>query len=243
MKILLVQPPKAATVIGGEDLHIYEPLDLEYLAAGVDPHHEVKILDLRFEKDMTAVLEAFKPQVVGITAYTTHVNRAKKLFEEIKAWNPETLTVIGGHHATASPGDFQVEAIDAIVVGEGVFAFGQVVREFEKGAFPLQAPGQGKGAKIVRAELVEDLDSYPFPRRDLTQPHRAHYHSEWMKPLATMVTSRGCPFRCNFCALWKLTGGKYLKRKPENIVKELKEIEEKYIFFADAESMVDEERM
>ena len=64
-----------------------------------------------------------------------------------------------------------------------------------------------------------------------------------MKPLASMVTSKGCYYKCDFCCLWKMTGGKYLKRKPEEIVREMETIEEKYIFFADAESMIDTKRM
>jgi radical SAM superfamily enzyme YgiQ (UPF0313 family) len=64
-----------------------------------------------------------------------------------------------------------------------------------------------------------------------------------MKPLASIRTSKGCPYRCNFCALWKLTGGRYLRRAPEKIVEELAGIEEECVFFADDESLVDAPRM
>jgi radical SAM superfamily enzyme YgiQ (UPF0313 family) len=64
-----------------------------------------------------------------------------------------------------------------------------------------------------------------------------------MKPLASIRTSKGCPFRCNFCALWKLTEGRYLKRSPEKVLEELTGIEEEYVFFADDESLVDAKRM
>jgi len=64
-----------------------------------------------------------------------------------------------------------------------------------------------------------------------------------MKPLASMRTSKGCLFKCNFCALWKLTGGKYITRNPLKIVEELAAIEENYIFFADDESLLDTSRM
>lgn len=241
MNILLIQPPKAPTVIGGEDLFLYEPLELEYVAAGVSRHHEIKLLDMRFEKDLMACLKEFKPHVVGITACVTQVNTAKKLCKEIKAWNNETLTVVGGHHPTAFPHDFQVEYIDVIVAGEGVFSFKEIVDKYEKGK---QSLSEILDNKVYKTELIhEDIDAYPFPRRDLTEKYRSNYFSEWMKPLASMVTSKGCPGRCNFCCLWKMTGGKYLKRKPENIVKEIETIKEQYIFFADAESMVDVKRM
>lgn len=64
-----------------------------------------------------------------------------------------------------------------------------------------------------------------------------------MRPLASIRTSKGCLFRCRFCALWKLTGGHYVTRKPECIVEELNMIEEKYVFFADDESLLDTKRM
>ena len=56
MKILLVEPSKADVTIGGEDFSIFEPLALEYIAAGVKDKHEVKILDLRFGENMDEVL-------------------------------------------------------------------------------------------------------------------------------------------------------------------------------------------
>jgi radical SAM superfamily enzyme YgiQ (UPF0313 family) len=64
-----------------------------------------------------------------------------------------------------------------------------------------------------------------------------------MRPLASMRTSKGCPYRCNFCALWKLAGGRYFRRAPEKVVEELAGIEEPFVFFADDESLVDAERM
>jgi len=92
-------------------------------------------------------------------------------------------------------------------------------------------------------ESAIDLDAFPFPKRELTEKYRSYYFTEWMKPLASIRTSKGCPFRCNFCALWKLTNGRYLIRRPENIVKELLEIKEKFFFFADDESLIDTKRM
>jgi radical SAM superfamily enzyme YgiQ (UPF0313 family) len=64
-----------------------------------------------------------------------------------------------------------------------------------------------------------------------------------MKPLASIRTSKGCPHRCNFCALWKLAGGRYFRRAPERIVQELSVIEEPFVFFADDESLIDAPRM
>jgi radical SAM superfamily enzyme YgiQ (UPF0313 family) len=77
----------------------------------------------------------------------------------------------------------------------------------------------------------------------LTACYRHNYFSEWFKPLASIRTSLGCTARCNFCALWNITGGKYLRRDPAAVVKELKTIAEPNIFFCDDESMCDVKRM
>lgn len=247
MKILLVQPAKPEKALGGEDFSIFEPLALEYLAAAVVADHEVRILDMRLDDGLDALLGNYQPDVVGITAYTVHVNTVKRLFHHIKSFNPEIFTVVGGHHATIMPADFCTPDIDVIVVGEGVVAFRDVIARREREMRPtkrLGAHGGESRPQVIRQdEQGLDLDAFPFPRRDLTADYRKHYFSEWMRPLASIRTSKGCHFKCKFCALWKLTGGRYLTRRPECIVEELGTIEGKYVFFADDESLLDAKRM
>jgi len=88
-----------------------------------------------------------------------------------------------------------------------------------------------------------DLNELPFPDRTMTARYRHNYFSEWFKPLASIRTSLGCTARCNFCALWNITGGKYLRRDPAAVLEELKTIAEPNIFFCDDESMCDVKRM
>jgi radical SAM superfamily enzyme YgiQ (UPF0313 family) len=247
MRILLIQPAKAPLTIGGEDINIFEPLALEYIAAGVKADHDVRILDMRFGKDLKCVLAEFKPQIVGITSYTVNVNVVKGLFKEVKSFSPEIFTVVGGHHATVSPLDFVGPSVDLIVMGEGVFVFREIVRRLEnnEGFEGIRDVVYEKNGMILRTppESSQDLDALPFPERGLTGNYRSRYFTEWMRPLASIRTSKGCPHRCSFCALWKLTGGRYLKRKPENILRELSDIKEEYVFFDDDESLIDTERM
>jgi radical SAM superfamily enzyme YgiQ (UPF0313 family) len=247
MKILLIEPAKAPVTLGGEDFSVYEPLALEYIAAGVAKDHDVRILDLRLDKNLQQALEEFCPDVVGITAYTVHVNTVRSLFDRIKQWNPKVLTVVGGHHATIVPGDFHSPSIDLIVMGEGVFVFKEIVERFEGGDGFDGIPGIAfaNNGGLVKTDYppAVDLDVFPFPERRLTAEYREQYFSEWMKPLASIRTSRGCPYRCSFCALWKITGGRYFKRQPERIVEELAGIDEEFVFFADDESLVDVARM
>lgn len=247
MKVLLIQPAKAARTIGGEQAFLYEPLALEYLAAAVAPHHDVEILDMRLDGRLEEALKRFPPDVVGVTAYTVHVNVAKRLFALVKGWDETVLTVVGGHHATVKPEDFLDPHIDLVVIGDGIAAFRQILERRERGEEFAGIPGVACAADgtLVGAEspALMELDDFPLPARSFTARYRRHYFSEWMKPLASMRTSKGCPFRCSFCALWKITGGRYLKRDPVKVVEELGKIEEEFVFFADDESLVDTARM
>jgi len=247
MKILLIQPAKPEKAIGGEDFAIYEPLALEYLAAGVSGDHDIRILDMRLDHDLDSLLREYRPDVAGITSYTVHVNTVKMIFRQIKAFNPDIVTIVGGHHATIVPKDFYTPFIDVIITGEGVFPFREVIVCLEKKMDLSKIPGsvrvENRPIVIYQVDQNIDLDALPFPRRDLTSGYRKSYFSEWMRPLASIRTSKGCHFKCRFCALWKLTRGRYFTRKPECIVKELRTIEEKYVFFSDDESLLDSKRM
>ena len=247
MKILLIEPPKSPATIGGEDVFLFEPLALEYVAAGIMSNHDVRILDMRIDKKLHAMLEDFVPDIVGFTAYTVHVNTVRRLAVEIKSWNRNILIVVGGHHATVAPEDFLVPEVDLVVAGEGIDPFREIVIRRESGQGFGGIPGlvvrsEEGGAVSIPGSMI-NLDGAPFPARSLTVQYRKHYYCEWMKPLASVRTSKGCPFRCNFCAEWKTAQGRYLQRSAEQIVEELRQIEEECIFFADDESLIDINRM
>jgi len=242
MNILLIQPPKASRSLAGEEYFLFEPLSLEYLAAGVRHAHEVRLLDMRLEPDFEAALKEFRPDVVGVTAYTVHVDPARDLCRRAKAWRAGVLTVVGGHHATVRPEDFCHPCIDLVVAGEGVSVFRQIVERQANGRCFDGVPGllQVRGQQLVGtpAPAETDLDALPLPDRAISARYRHRYFCEWMKPLATIRTSKGCPFRCSFCALWRLTDGRYLTREPERVLAELRTVVEPNVFFADDESMV-----
>jgi len=201
MRVLLIEPAKSPVTVCGEDLSVFEPLALEYVAAGVSSDHDVRILDQRLDKDVRRALDDFRPDIVGgVTAYTVHVRVAKALCEQIKTWRSTTLTIIGGHHATVAPGDFVSPFIDVIVAGEGVRAFRTIVERFERGQDFTGIPGVAFTrdqtlVMEVRPAAIE-LDALPFPDRALTAQYRREYFAEYMKPLASIRTSKGCPFPC-----------------------------------------------
>lgn len=246
MKILLVQPPVEKTDVGS-DVYIHEPLALEYVGAGVSDRYPVKLFDMRLETNFEQVLREYHPDIVGLTAFTFQVNRVKRICGQIKNYDPHILTVVGGHHATMSPQDFLDRNIDLIVMGEGVFTFREIVETFEtKGDFHTisgLAFREDDHLRFTEPRTYPDLDAIPFPDRSLTGHIRERYFSEWYKPMASLRTSKGCPFRCKFCSLWKESQGRYMPREPRAIVAELKTIRESFVFFSDDESFVDRKRM
>ncbi|HLF86176.1 MAG TPA: radical SAM protein [Nitrospiria bacterium] len=247
MRILLIEPNKMERTIGSEDLFMFEPLALEYIAAGVTDNHDVRVLDMRIDKALEQALEDFRPDIVGITSYTSTSRRAKEIAGRIKAINRKILTIIGGHHATVAPSDFYVNDIDIVVIGHGIDSFREIAIAAESGSSFDRINGLAikSGEKwILTGEREDrDLDSYPFPVRKLTNRYRHNYFFEYMRPMASIKTSQGCFSRCNFCSLWRLTKGRYITRSPESILEELKLIQEENIFFADDESMADTNRM
>jgi radical SAM superfamily enzyme YgiQ (UPF0313 family) len=250
MKILLIKPPTSEKTLPGDALSLTEPLELEYVAAGVSDKYDVRILDMRLDPSLDKHLEEYAPDVVGLTSYTPQVYITKELCQKIKTFNPETLIVVGGHHATLLPRDFCDPHIDVIAIGEGVFTFREIAARIEKGQAVTDVKGiafsHNGELKFTAPRDFPDLDSFPFPNRSLTEQYRQDYFAELpggpSKPLAIFQTSRGCPHRCRFCSNWKVTGGRYLTRDPQAVVEELKTVKESFVDFADDETFIDTER-
>lgn len=246
MRILLIQPPSCDPLM--DQIYLFEPLALEYLGAGLKADdHLVELLDARLDPDIDGAFRRLQPQLVGLTGFTSHLNINLDLARRLKQLDPAVTVVIGGHHATVSPADFNDPAIDVIVCGEGVVALCAVVCALESGgaldAIPGLALPAPEGLRFTPARPYTPLDQLPMPDRTLTAPYRRSYFSEWFSPLASIRTSLGCTARCNFCSLWSITGGKYLRRDPERVIAELQTIDEPHVFFCDDESMCDTRRM
>ncbi|HEY5975524.1 MAG TPA: radical SAM protein [Geobacteraceae bacterium] len=246
MKILLIQPYSSSDLM--DRVYLFEPLALEYLGAGAQlDGHEVRLLDARIDRDIDGAIRAFRPEVVGLTGFTSHVNIIKAIAGQVKGIDPGITVIIGGHHATVRPGDFNDPRIDYVVIGEGVFTFRELLAimkgKMELGKVRGVAIPSPKGMQFTEPRPYTPLDDLPLPDRGLTSAYRQNYFSEWFKPLASIRTSLGCTARCTFCALWGITGGKYLRRDPELVVAELQGIAEENIFFCDDESMCDTKRM
>ena len=80
---------------------------------------------------------------MGLTAFTSHLNIVKEIAANIRQSNPDIFLVIGGHHATVSPGDFNDSVFDLVVVGEGVSALQEILCELERAREFDKIPGLG----------------------------------------------------------------------------------------------------
>ena len=140
MRVLLVKPTVHPPTIAGSDVAELEPLELEYLATALRDH-DVQLFDERFDGDLTAALQRFQPNVVAVTAYSVHYDGALAMLRTAKGLDARVFTVVGGHHATVLPADFQRSEVDAIVCGEGAFTLAELLRQIERGAPPAPLPG------------------------------------------------------------------------------------------------------
>ncbi len=160
--------------------------------------------------------------LAAISTFTAQVKDAYDLADRYRAAGVKT--VIGGHHATALPGE-AIRHCDAVVVGEAELTWPQVLEDFRNGCL----------GGIYRADGQEfDLAVSPLPRFDLLNP------DEYNR--ITVQTQRGCPWRCNFCASSILMTRRYKLKPVENVIREIRAIKEiwprPFIEFADDNSFV-----
>jgi radical SAM superfamily enzyme YgiQ (UPF0313 family) len=250
MRVLLLYPHAKKEIIGWGDLGaIAEPIALEYIGATARQEgHDVMLLDLRLHADqLDRTLLAFEPEVVGVTGYSMHVLRNLEVCARVKELVPNCVTVVGGHHATLEPVDFFEPQMDHVVVHEGTGPFRQLLRALAAGQPAHGIPGIWSRVngefRLGGPAPSFDIDSIPVPDRTLVPLDRQQYYIDWMKPIALMRTTVGCPFRCSFCSLWRIMDGRYYKRDVDRVIDELKNISERYVFFVDDEPFVNPQRM
>jgi len=234
MKILLVNPPNCGKSIPEERYGIDaikmifrgEPLSLETLAGNL-PDHEVDIVDLKVEPDaLDDDGRAFQPDLVGITGVTCEANTVLAIARRLK----EALNVpvvIGGPHASCDPSFFKRPWVDYIVVGLGTLSFRQLVDGLEKGR-QVSIPGvmcnvtAHPPAFVPRQYTAEDLVDHRSPRYDLVARHRDQYVMSGAGGKVGFVASAfGCTHGCSFCAIPSLTGGRYLTRSIDAVIRDI----------------------
>ncbi|HZH13074.1 MAG TPA: radical SAM protein [Archangium sp.] len=246
----MIYPNARKELIGYGDLGaIAEPLALEYLGAGLRPDsHDVRILDLRLHPDeLDGTVREYAPDLVGVTGYSMHVLRMLAICKRVKELRPSCRTVVGGHHATLLPEDFFEPQVDFVVSGEGVAPLRQLAARLESGAPVHPIPGLWSRVeeRFVSGGPPEkfSIEDLPPPDRSLTAGDRNSYFIDWMRPIALLRTTVGCPYRCSFCSLWKIMDGRYYTRDIQRVVEELASVREECVFLVDDEAFINGKRM
>ena len=241
MKIAFLKPPVGG-ILGLEMLTFVEPLGPICVAACLEQDgHECKVFDLRIdgEEHGLALCRAFAPDVVGLQCnFTTERNRTIRLAKRIKRELPGVFVVIGGHDASRDPDWFHHDVVDAIAVGDGEEVMPPMIDALASGRDLKTVPGlllhrQDAWVSTGHAPARPDLDSYPMPARHLIEHYADHYYINFRKPLALMETARGCPFKCNFCSVWKFHESTFREKSPARVVKELEAIKAPNVFITD----------
>lgn len=183
--------------------------------------------------DFETILSSFSPDVVGISGQTTpSIYDVYRTAKTTKNHNPAILVVVGGAHVTFQDEQVLRECpdIDIVVRGEGEITMTAILDKMEKKqSFDgVQGTTTHRDGIVVRnpdMPYIGCLDDLPFPAYDLLNLRNYFPKSQRIAP---MITSRGCPYQCTFCSSSRITGKRWRGRSPENVMKEIQLLHERY---------------
>jgi radical SAM superfamily enzyme YgiQ (UPF0313 family) len=228
--VLLILPP-----LRDMERSQVPPLGLGYIASVLKNEFTVKIIDMGAEKigksELINILKEECPKVIGISSIVTGHNSGLKIAKIAKeVLGQDVMIIMGGPQVTFLSEETLINnlSIDVVALGEGEYTVKELVSHKINGI--PKCIDDIKGIVFLRDNqviytdkrgMIEDLDSVPFPSREL-------FRLELYQDKGTIITGRGCPFSCKFCASSSLCGRRYRARSSANV---LKEIEEMYYKF------------
>jgi radical SAM superfamily enzyme YgiQ (UPF0313 family) len=205
-KLILINPSNEHKGLGNIRSTTWPPLNLPYIAALTPNHYVVEIID-----ENVTPFRFKKADLVGVTAYTSSVNRAYRICKRYR--ENGIPTVMGGIHVSMMPEE-ALQYCDVVVTGEAESVWPELLSDFEQGRMKRRYDGQ-----------LANLSNLPLPRRDLLR--QSHYL--W----GSLQTSRGCPMNCAFCSVTAFNGRRYRRRPLESVVEELEQIPQRLVMIAD----------
>jgi anaerobic magnesium-protoporphyrin IX monomethyl ester cyclase len=221
---------------GRKSIAAFPPLSLAYLAAVLEEEDvEVSILDQPahgLSNDEAARwVEKERPDVVGFSTLASSGRTAAEISAKVKEENPDVVTVFGNHHATFNAERIlkKYPAVDIVARGEGERTVVQLASCLKNGEDLKTVQGinyrnGGEVAATPNQPLIKDLDTIPFPDRNLIG---AEYHCLMAganvapKKFTSIVTSRGCAYSCRFCSCTEFVRNRWRARSAENTLEEM----------------------
>lgn len=211
----------------------FPPLGLGYIAAALKKRGvEVELVDCTFMQQSEAVerIKRFKPQIVGFYSMFSMKKTTLELAYTLRNESLDgCLFVVGGPLPSWAPEGF-LDVFDVVAVGEGEQTMTELVECTALGKDFSNVKGLviREGKHVVNTgsrPFIEDLDSLAFPTRDLfdNEAYKKYYHEHFGYSTTSMITSRGCPFSCDFCSR-PIFGADMRTRSVGNIVDEVEEI-------------------
>ncbi len=187
---------------------VWKPLSLLVLAGLTPSEWDLSIIDENLGKPDYTTMP--RPDVVGITAFTSQATRAYELAEYFRKIG--VPVIMGGIHASMVPEE-AVQHVDSIVTGEAESVWPQVLEDAKNGTLKQRYAGG-----------LAEVANVPLPRHDLLDGPYA---------FGAIQTTRGCPLNCSFCSVTAFNGTAYRQRKVEDVVREFQSIKEKRVLVVD----------
>lgn len=222
-----VPPPETADVLlvfcapSKRRLYInaLPPLGMLYIASFLESRGiRVDVIDCQV--DEPARIKPGRYRVVGFSINVANVESSLAWMQQIRRDHPGIRIVAGGPHCTSDPEYFiRQDCIDAVCTGEGEEAFLEYVQGRESILGLHVKDSAGRFSYPGPRAPIEDLDALPFPALDKVDLTRYLYHPRRDSSNSSIMTSRGCPFRCTFC--FRSLGTRWRKRSSRNVVDEI----------------------
>jgi anaerobic magnesium-protoporphyrin IX monomethyl ester cyclase len=222
----------------GSQINYWQPLGTLYVAASLlKAGHEVRFLNGAFmgNKEILRELKGYGPEFIGLYSTAFGWDKARKAAQDIKGLMDGVFIAVGGPYPIAARGQCLKDEpdIDAVVTGEGEVTVVRMLERLEAGRGLEGVEGvacrvDGRVVENPPRPLMSELDSLPFPARELLGdatryiPPPATYRR---RPVAVMITSRGCNRRCLYCFQIdknRETGIRY--RSVENVMAEIQHV-------------------
>jgi radical SAM superfamily enzyme YgiQ (UPF0313 family) len=193
--------------------------------------HEIYFSDINKENTLERIA-TLKPDIVAYSASTGEAKHYIKLNSSIKEKFPDVFTIMGGPHPTFFPEMIQQATLDAICIGEGEGAFVDVLNTLSSGhsVESISNIVTPNSTDYTVRDLVEDLDSLPFPDYGLFYDNTPMGKA----PLKSFITSRGCPYRCTYCfnhawrKLYRGHGKVVRRHSVDYVIEDIEMVKEKW---------------